>query len=286
MQEKLEMSKTSTEENFPVGSFLLPKKLRPHIMAYYNFARTADDIADNHELSPENKLKRLDDMEKVLLGQEKPTKLTQSAEKLRTSLKETDITPRHATDLLIAFRQDATGYTYESWADLMNYCKYSAAPVGRYMLDLHKENASTYWPADMLCSVLQILNHLQDCQKDLKEMGRAYIPLNILKNEGLSYDDLLKTETSEKLRKVFDFILDMTEGLLRESATLPSIILHRGLRMEVITIQNLAKALLSRLREQDFLAKRVELSKKDWLFATVSGIMEGICRKKFTLPTN
>ena len=118
---------------------MIPAKLRPHVMAYYNFARTADDIADNPDLSPKKKVAMLDELEAVLLDKKKAGKATHVAKVLRKSLEMTRITTKHATDLLVAFRMDAKGAKYDSWADLMNYCKYSANPVGRYMLDLHDE---------------------------------------------------------------------------------------------------------------------------------------------------
>ncbi len=276
-------SKTHKEENFPVASWLIRKELRPHIMAYYDFARTADDIADNPEMSPEKKIILLDDLEAVLGGIKPASEATKSAEKLKESLSKTGVNPERATDLLKAFRMDAKGETYHSWLELMNYCKYSAAPVGRYVLDLHKESTATYWPSDMLCSALQILNHLQDCQKDLKEMERAYIPLNFMQNQGISYDELLKSNITEKLQSVITLMLDQTEGLLKEASTLPLITLNRGLRMEIVTIHALAQRLLYRLRTQDMLASRVKLRKTDWIKAFYSGITRGIWRKQIMM---
>ena len=88
--------------------------------------------------------------------------------------------PQHARDLLTAFRMDVIKRRYRDWDDLMNYCRYSAMPVGRFVLDVHGEPRST-WPAnDALCAALQIINHLQDCGKDYRDLDRVYLPLDLL----------------------------------------------------------------------------------------------------------
>ena len=88
------------------------------------------------------------------------------------------LSPRHAQDLLTAFRMDVTKLRYRDWDDLIGYCTYSAMPVGRFVLDVHGESRTT-WPAnDALCAALQIINHLQDCGKDYRDLDRVYIPLD------------------------------------------------------------------------------------------------------------
>ena len=176
------------DENFPVGSLLIRPDLRPHVHAYYAFARNADDIADSPALSPENKVARLDRMEAVLLGREREG--SPSAARLRDSLAETGVDAVHACELLIAFRQDATKRRYASWDELMTYCRYSAAPVGRYVLDLHGEDRATWPPSDALCAALQVLNHLQDGGKDLSALDRSYLPQDMLEAAGASVADV------------------------------------------------------------------------------------------------
>jgi farnesyl-diphosphate farnesyltransferase len=127
--------KDKGDENFPVGSLLIAKRLRPHVHAYYAFARNADDIADSDALGAAQKIARLDAMEAVLLGA--AAEGSPSAARLRESLAVTGVSAIHARELLVAFRQDATKTRYQSWGELMAYCRYSAAPVGRYVLDLH-----------------------------------------------------------------------------------------------------------------------------------------------------
>ena len=184
--------KTRADENFPVGSHLLSRRVRTHMHAYYAFARNADDIADSPALSPEEKIVRLDIMEEVLLG--KRLAGSPSAEKLRWSLNETGVTPVHATDLLIAFRQDATTRRYETFDELYNYCRYSAVPVGRYVIDLHGENHRCYRASDALCISLQLLNHLQDCAADMRTLDRCYIPQILMRHFRINTRALLGPE--------------------------------------------------------------------------------------------
>src|SRR5215471_5435474 len=163
------------DENFPVGSFLIRRDLRPHVHAFYRFARNADDIADNPLLSADDKVRRLDRMGAILDGAPGPDSPAASA--MRESLRQTGVTAQHCHDVLHAFRLDAVKLQYRDWDDLMEYCRYSAAPVGRQLLDLHGESRDT-WPAsDALCAALQVLNHLQDCATDYRAFDRVYLPL-------------------------------------------------------------------------------------------------------------
>jgi farnesyl-diphosphate farnesyltransferase len=257
--------KDKADENFPVGSLLIRKELREHVHAYYAFARNADDIADSATLAPADKIARLNIMEEVLLGTR--AEGAPSATRLRASLAQTGVSAIHARELLVAFRQDAVQNRYADWAALMDYCRYSAAPVGRYVLALHGEDKAT-WPAsDALCAALQVLNHLQDCAGDLRSLDRCYIPQDMLAQAGCRTDDLARGQTTPALRAVFDQMLDLT-GTLNEAATaLPGLVRARRLRVETAIIARLARRLTARLRQGDPLATRVKLSKIDFITA-------------------
>ena len=176
------------DENFPVGSAFISAHLRPHVHAFYAFARNADDIADSDILAPGDKVARLDVMADVLLGRREGG--SPSGTGLRASLAECGVTPQHACDLLVAFRRDAITPRTLDWDDLLDYCRHSAMPVGRHMLDLHGE-ARDIWPAsDALCTALQVLNHLQDCAKDYFELDRCYLPDDLLAACGTGVHDL------------------------------------------------------------------------------------------------
>src|SRR3984957_3557415 len=261
------------DENFPVGSFLIRKDLRPHVHAFYRFARNADDIADNPTLSADDKLRRLERMGDILDGA--PGDDSPAASAMRQSLAETRTTAQHCHDVLRAFTLDATKLRYEDWDDLMAYCRYSASPVGRQLLDLHGESRDT-WPAsDALCSALQVLNHLQDCAEDYRNLDRVYLPLDLMGEAGIGVEALTAPALSPGLRHVIDRLLDSTDILVGIAAGLPGRVQARGLRWESATIVALARRLARRLRHGNPLAARVALGKRDFAAALVNGIFCG-----------
>lgn len=249
------------DENFPVGSALIAPRLRRHVRAFYGFARNADDVADSASLPPEDKIRRLDVMEAVLLGRR--AEGSPSAARLRASLAETGVTPRHSLDLLVAFRRDATKRRYASWDELFDYCRYSAMPVGRHVLELHGEGRETWEPSDALCTALQVLNHLQDCVRDLAELDRCYLPLDLMAAYGASLDDLSRPAASTGLRRVIDVLLDHCDALNRAAPDLPRRTRDRRLRLETAVIVGLARRLSNRLRRGDPVARRVKLGRGD-----------------------
>lgn len=257
-------------ENFPVGSWLIRRDLRSHVHAFYSFARNADDIADNPELAPEDKLRRLDRMADILEGA--PGGDSPAAAAMRASLAETGTTSAHCHDLLKAFRLDAIKSRYRDWDDLMDYCRYSAAPVGRQLLDLHGEGHETWPPSDALCAALQVLNHLQDCGVDYRALDRAYVPLDVLGRAGLTVEVLAEPAARAAFRQVLDELLDRTDTLIAAAQNLPARVKARGLRWESAVIVALAGRLAQRLRRGDLLARRVKLSGGDFAAAFLKGI--------------
>ena len=261
------------DENFPVGSFLIRRDLRPHVHAFYRFARNADDIADNPHLSADDKVRRLDRMGEILdgaAGEDSPTAVA-----MRASLAITGTTAQHCHDVLHAFRLDATKLRYKDWPDLMEYCRYSASPVGRQLLDLHGESRATWSASDALCSALQVLNHLQDCVDDYRNLDRVYLPLDLMGAAGVAVTALTAPAASPGLRHVIDQLLDATDRLIETAGQLPGGVAARGLRWESATIVALARRLSRRLRRGDPLAMRVALSKGDFAAALVTGIVRG-----------
>lgn len=261
------------DENFPVGSFLIRRDLRIHVHAFYRFARNADDIADNPDLAAAEKVRRLDRMEAVLdgtAGSDSP-----AAANMRDSLLVTGTTFQHCRDILRAFRLDATKLRYDDWADLMEYCRYSASPVGRQLLDLHGEDRATWPPSDALCSALQVLNHLQDCAEDYRALDRVYLPRADLAACGARIEELDARQASAGMRCVLDRLLDGTEALIVKARALPSLVKAPGLRRECAVIVNLAERLARRLRRGDPLARRVKLTTGDFAAALLVGLWRG-----------
>jgi squalene synthase HpnC len=258
-------------ENFPVGSWLIRRDLRVHVHAFYRFARNADDIADNPALVADDKIRRLDRMAAILDGA--PGTDSPAALAMRASLAKTGVTAQHCHDVLRAFRLDATKLRYRDWDDLMDYCRYSAAPVGRQLLDLHGESQDTWPSSDALCSALQVLNHLQDCVADYRALDRVYLPLDDLGAAGCTVEALEAPAAGPGLRRVIDTLLDRTEALIATAGGLPPRVAARGLRWESAVIVALAARLARRLRHGDPLASRVKLGKNDFAAAFLTGIL-------------
>lgn len=262
--------KDRADENFPVGSLLIQRKYRPPMHYFYAFARNADDIADSSSLTADDKVARLNVMQDVLLGRHDSG--SRSALALRASLTETGVTPVHATELLTAFRRDATKLRYTTIDDLFDYCRYSAVPVGRYVLDLHGESHECYAASDALCISLQIVNHMQDCARDLAELDRCYLPQALLAQFGTSVDDLRRPQETQGLRRVFLALLDQVNRLNQAAIELPTIVRNRRLKLETSVILHLAKRLARRLASNDPLASRVKLKKTDALLSVMGAL--------------
>ena len=263
--------KDAAYENFPVGSWLLPAALRPHIARFYAFARAIDDIADNPSLSPDDKIARLSGFEDALLARVPDDNAYVTAIRMRESLKDTVTTPRHCLDLIAAFKQDAVKNRYRDWDDLMGYCILSAAPVGRYLLDLHGGSRDGYGPSDALCMALQVINHLQDCQDDYRQLDRVYLPGDWMAAAGAKVEDLDRAAATPAVRAVLDRTLAATEALMPEARRLAPGLVSRRLAMESGAIVAIADRLIELLKRRDPLAGRVQLSKIGFLCRCVLG---------------
>src|SRR6266545_2356208 len=268
----LRSGKGHRDENFPVASRLIHPRHRGIILAFYEFVRIADDIADHVTLAPQQKLDLLDRLEASLLGRHDDVP---EAVALRRALSERKLPPRHAQDLLTAFRMDVTKLRYRDWDDLMNYCSYSAMPVGRFVLDVHGEDRAT-WPGnDALCAALQIINHLQDCKKDYRDLDRVYVPGDALSAAGATVEDIGKTASTPALRQCLQGLAARTGKLLEQSAAFSASIRDARLAFEVAVIQSLACRLVAMLRTRDPLSERVHLTRSGVAAVGLVGLFSG-----------
>ncbi len=274
--------KGAGDENFPVGSWLLPAELRPRVAVYYAFARAIDDIADNPKLTPQDKIERLSRFDAALTAPEQDASGLEKAAALRLCLTETGISTARGSDLVAAFKQDAVKLRYENWDALLGYCRLSANPVGQFLLDLHGEDPEGYAASDALCTALQILNHLQDCQDDYHALDRVYLPLDWLDAEGLDVTVLNANVSPPGLRRVLDLCLDRVDDLLTTARSLPGQLRSSRLAMESAVILKLATRLSRHLRRGDPLAARVALGKADFVFAGFGGIVGVQAQRLFT----
>ena len=263
-------------ENFPVGSWLLSRRVRLHVLCFYRFARAADDIADNEALSVEEKIARLDRFGDALSGREMHDSACETAHKMRESLVVTGVSPQHCADLLTAFKLDATKLRYRNWDDLIGYCTLSAVPVGRYLLDLHGGSRDDYVASDALCLALQVINHLQDCRDDYLKLNRVYLPQDWMDVESVSLDSLGQTHTNPQLRAVFDRVIVETRALLTIATTLPAGLVSRRLAMESGATLTVAWRLVRLLEQKDPLMRRIGLTKPRFLLCCIGGALRGL----------
>jgi squalene synthase HpnC len=264
------------DENFPVASWLIHPRHRGVILAFYNFVRTADDIADHATLPADQKLVLLDRLEAGLLGRNDDDA---AAVCLRDALAARSLAPKHAQDLLAAFRLDVTKLRYRDWDDLVSYCSLSAMPVGRFVCDVHGESRAV-WPAnDALCAALQIINHLQDCRDDYLNLNRVYVPLDALAAAGVAVEALGAARASPALLGCLHALAARTERLLSESDVFPLLINDWRLGLEVSVINGLAHRLTRILLARDPLCDSVHLKIPAVAGLTLAGVFAGASRR-------
>lgn len=275
-------TKTYRDENFPVASWVVRAEHRPIILAFYRFVRTADDVADDPKLQPAEKLAMLDRLEAALLGRSSETDA--SAEPLRLALCQRELSPAHALELIEAFRLDVRKSRYASWSELMDYCRLSAMPVGRFVLDVHGAPAALWAYSDPLCAALQVINHLQDCAADYKALDRVYIPLDVLSRHGASVADLAAPRASTGLQSCLRELAARAGELVDASTPLPRGLDWR-LGVEVATIQQAATRLLALLSRRDPLSQRVHLRKAGFSAAFLSALVGEAAARLRRRPT-
>jgi hydroxysqualene synthase len=273
---ELRSGKTHRDENFPVASWIIHPRHRALILAFYNFVRTADDIADHATLDAPDKLAYLDLLEAELLGRGESQP---EAVNLRRALAQRSMPPRHALDVLVAFRMDVTKLRYENWDEVLHYCRYSAMPVGRFMLDVHGESTSTWAASDALCAGLQINNHLQDCGKDYRELNRVYLPRDALAAAGASVEALAAPLASAPLRQCLQSLAVRTEGLLDQSKSLSAEVKDFRLGLEIAVIQSFADKIVGLLKARDPLSQNVHLRPPELLAYSFAGVAGEITRR-------
>jgi hydroxysqualene synthase len=268
----LRSGKGHRDENFPVASFLIHPRHRDVILAFYDFVRTADDIADHASLAASDKLNLLGRLEAGLLGANDTDAV---AVRLRTALDRHSLSPKHAQDLIAAFKLDVTKLRYRDWDDLISYCSLSAMPVGRFVCDVHGESRAV-WPAnDALCAALQIINHLQDCKDDYRNLNRVYIPQDALASSGSDVEALGGERASPTLIECLHRVAARTETLLSESDGFAAAIGDWRLGLEVSVINTLAHRLTRILQVRDPLSENVHLGVPAVAGCTFIGILSG-----------
>ncbi len=270
--------KTYSDENFPVSSFIMKRDLGLLIKKFYFFARTADDVADNEKLSSKEKKTILNFFDRTL-GNSEYTDL-KALNDLIYLFPKIPFGKKYSRHLLKAFLLDAHKKEYKDWDELLYYCKYSANPVGRFVIDASHQNQrknknlkKIYRESDKLCSALQIINHLQDCKDDYLNLKRIYIPESFFKKYGLNTKCLSSKESPKKFIKLkLELVKKVEDMLINTKQGLKLIRLWR-LRKETLIILNIAKRLCNLLKKYDPLEKKIKLSRIDLIFCFIKGII-------------
>ena len=272
---QLRSGKGHKDENFPVASRVIAPQHRALILAFYEFVRVADDIADHATLAPQEKLNRLDRLDANLLGNgaDEP-----EAVRLRTALAGRGMPPTHPRDVLTAFRRDVTKLRCANWDELIDYCRYSAMPVGRFVLDVHGEDRATWAASDALCAALQINNHMQDCGKDFRDLNRVYITEDRLAARGARVEELREEQSSPSLLAAIRDLIPGTERLLREGEVLATQVRDIRLAMEIRVIQIYAEKILALLKTRDPLRDVVHLRSWEMMLYGLMGLASGLYR--------
>ena len=266
--------KSYSDENFPVASFLMTKKIRSIVRVFYFFARMADDIADHQKLSSNQKKKILLFFDNAISKSKKTN--NKVLDKMIARFKELPSGKKYSRNLLKAFMMDASNKKYKNWNDLLYYCKFSANPVGRFVIDAVNERKNIekiYEASDSLCTALQIINHIQDCKKDFKELNRVYIPESFFKKYSLDKKILRKSKSEENFERLKIEIIDNVLTSLRKTKLGLREIQSWRLRKETLIILNIAKRLCNLLKINDPLEKQIKLSRIDFIFCFFKGIM-------------
>jgi hydroxysqualene synthase len=269
--------KTHRDENFPVASVLIAPQHRAPIMAFYDFVRAADDISDHPTLKAQQKLDLLERLDQALMdrGPDEPV-----AARLREECRARKLDPQHARDLITAFMRDVTYLRYRDWDDLIYYCRYSAMPVGRFVCDVHGEEPGKVWAAnDALCAALQVINHLQDCGKDYRDLDRVYVTAEALDAHGATVEMLAEPRAPATLLAAIRDLNTKTKTLLDESRVFADVLEDTRLAMEVAAIQALAEKLVTRLDVADPLSDKVHAGKLGFAVVATQGALGALMRR-------
>lgn len=273
-------------ENFPVG-LLVPRKMQPHVHAVYAFARIADDFADEGYTSEPSKpvttptepkteserLAALQDWEEQLLNPSR-SDLHPIFPAVHDTLEKLQVPVTLFTDLLSAFKQDVTKRRYETFTEVLDYCRRSANPVGRLVLLLHgQRNPQKHLWSDHICTALQLANFWQDVSVDLLK-DRIYLPQEDLQLFGVTEADLFHHHESEAYQKLLKFQTDRTQGIFDQGIPLYES-LPFPMNWEIRFTWMGGTTILQKIRDLNYrtLTTRPKLSKCDFITLAVRSLL-------------
>ena len=262
-------------ENFPVASLAIPKDLRRPISAIYAFARSADDMADEGDLSPQERLDRLEDYDTKLQHINNPSPTEPIFVALSHAVKAHHLPVQLFHDLLTAFKQDVTKKRYANFAEVLGYCKNSANPIGRLLLHLIQQaSEENLRRSDAICSALQVINFLQDIEQDYAENNRIYLPQDEMRQFKVTEDHIKHKKCDPALRSLIDFQINRIKNMMLEGAPLGQTITGRfGLQLRIMINGGWRILQLLDLQKESCFS-RPRLRKIDWLQVTWDAILK------------
>ncbi len=257
-------------ENFPVASLLLPARLRKHVAAIYAFARQADDLADEGNISAEQRLRSLQEMTGLLHQCQQKRVDDPIYLALADTIQQFSLPVSLFDDLISAFSQDVTRHRYTSFDEVLHYCQRSANPVGRLMLYLHGQTDDlSFAQSDNICTALQLINFYQDLHQDYHELGRIYIPLQDMAVYGVTEQHFEKSINDDAMRQLMQLQYHRAEQLLLHGSALGTRLNGRfGLEIRLIIAGG--ERILIKLANQKnhFSRPRLNLPDKLWMLQT------------------
>jgi len=261
-------------ENFPVASFLLPKRLRQPIAVIYAFARTADDFADEGKMNKQERLQKLNDYETRLDNIDNVPDEDFIFIALQDVIRKHQLPVQLFRDLLSAFKQDVTKQRYDNFQQVLDYCMRSANPVGRLLLHLlNEDNDENLRYSDFICSSLQLINFLQDIKQDYLENNRIYLPLDEMEQFGVSEATIAQQSSSKEMRALIAHQLQRARNMMLNGSTLGTRMSGRfGLQLRMMINGGLQICkLLENNRENVYARPRLRI--RDWLGIAINSIM-------------
>lgn len=251
-------------ENFPVASFLLPKSKRSDIALIYWFARTADDFADEGQFSASERISALNAIEKYFLDSLNGIYVNNEFKGLSDVVVRNNLNPVDFINLISAFRQDVIKKRYENFDEILDYCKRSANPVGRIVLDIFNiRNADAYNYSDKICTALQLTNFYQDVEIDYNK-GRIYFPLDEMKRFNVDESIFEMKENNPNFSALLKYSIDRTRVLFSEGKNLFSFLKGR-LKTEIKWTVAGGEKILSKIEKNNYqiFGNRPKLNKTD-----------------------
>ena len=265
---------SSHYENFPVASKLLPEALRDPISAIYSYARIADDIADEGNAEPQQRLDSLrlhgQKLERALAGERELEPVFTATADTIVNFK---LDKQLFHDLLTAFSMDITTTRYANYSELINYCRYSANPIGRLLIQLvDKDNVINKQYSDAVCTALQLINFQQDIEQDLIENNRIYLPQDEMQASGITEQQLLNKDNSPAIIEFMHGQYRRADKMLLSGYPLTNILGGRlGLEVRVTVLA--AHRVSQKLMRQSTIYDRPRLGKLDWLMIGLRSIL-------------